>query len=118
LAQSQPAPNALTRYYVAFLRPDPAQKPLAKEDAERLQEAHMANIHKMAADGILISAGLFDDTPHHHQRDICLQGRLTRIGKKPSQPQIRQLWRIATRSMCMRGMGPLGSAMSIFDCIG
>ncbi len=63
LAQSQAAPNATTRYYVVFLRPDPARKTLAKEDAERLQAAHMANIHKMASDGVLISAGPFDDTP-------------------------------------------------------
>jgi uncharacterized protein YciI len=55
------APSA--RYFVAFLRPDPARKPLAKDEAERIQSAHMANIHKMADDGVLISAGPFDDSP-------------------------------------------------------
>ena len=53
-----------TRYYVAFLRPDPQRKPLTKEDGERIQAAHMANIHKMAEDGVLVSAGPFDDKPH------------------------------------------------------
>ena len=57
-AAEQPAP-----YYVVFLRPDPARKPLAKADAERIQTAHMANIQKMAADSILWAAGPFDDTP-------------------------------------------------------
>jgi uncharacterized protein YciI len=52
-----------TRYYVVFLRPDPSRKPLSKADGERIQAAHMANIHKMAEDGILVSAGPFDDTP-------------------------------------------------------
>jgi uncharacterized protein YciI len=55
--------SGLTRYYVAFLRPDPQRKPLTKEEGERIQTAHMANIHKMAEDGVLVSAGPFDDTP-------------------------------------------------------
>jgi uncharacterized protein YciI len=57
------AVSATARYYVVFLRPDPARKPLAKEDGERIQTAHMANIHKMANDGVLIAAGPFDDKP-------------------------------------------------------
>ena len=52
-----------TRYFVAFLRPDPQRKPLTKEEGERIQASHMANIHKMAEDGVLVSAGPFDDTP-------------------------------------------------------
>ena len=64
-AWRQSAPAAETaRYYVAFLRPDPARKALSKEEGERIQTAHMANIHKMADDGVLVSAGPFDDTPH------------------------------------------------------
>jgi uncharacterized protein YciI len=50
-------------YYIVFLRPDPARTPLSKADGERIQSAHMANIRKMAADGILWAAGPFDDTP-------------------------------------------------------
>src|SRR5690349_3978563 len=61
-AQSAPL-NGATRHYLAFLRPDPARKPLTKEEGERIQTAHMANIHKMAADGVLVSAGPFDDNP-------------------------------------------------------
>jgi uncharacterized protein YciI len=57
------APNATAPYYVVFLRPDPVRKVLAKEDGERIQAAHMANIHKMASDGVLVAAGPFDDEP-------------------------------------------------------
>jgi uncharacterized protein len=63
LAQGAQA-NGASRYYVAFLRPDPARKPLSTEEGERIQTAHMANIHKMADDGDLVSAGPFEDTPH------------------------------------------------------
>lgn len=57
------AGDGMTRYFVVFLRRSPERKPLAKEEAERIQSAHMANIHKMAADGVLVSAGPFDDEP-------------------------------------------------------
>jgi len=50
-------------YYVVFLRPDPARKPLAKEEGERIQKAHMANILKMADDGYLAGAGPFENDP-------------------------------------------------------
>ncbi len=50
-------------YYVVFLRPDPARKPLAKEEGQRIMTAHMANIHRMADLGILVAAGPFEDTP-------------------------------------------------------
>jgi uncharacterized protein YciI len=54
---------ATARYYIVFLRPDPARNPLPKAEGERLQSAHMANIQKMASDGLLVSAGPFDDNP-------------------------------------------------------
>ena len=57
------ADNATARYFVIFLRPDPGRKSLTKADGERIQSAHMANIHKMAQDGVLIAAGPFEDTP-------------------------------------------------------
>jgi uncharacterized protein YciI len=50
-------------YYIVFLRPDPGRKPLAKEERERIQAAHMANIQKMADDGILVAAGPMEDQP-------------------------------------------------------
>jgi uncharacterized protein YciI len=50
-------------YYLIFLRPDPARKPLPKEESERMQAAHMANIHSMADRGVLVAAGPFDDEP-------------------------------------------------------
>ena len=49
------------QYYVAFLRPEPVRKTLTKEEGERIQAAHMANILKMAKDGVLVAAGPFED---------------------------------------------------------
>jgi uncharacterized protein YciI len=49
--------------YVVFLRPDPARKPLALEERQRIQDAHMANIRKMADDGVLVAAGPMEDEP-------------------------------------------------------
>jgi uncharacterized protein YciI len=51
-------------YFVVFLRPDPSRTTLAKEESEKIQKAHMANIGKMAADGVLVAAGPFDDPAH------------------------------------------------------
>jgi uncharacterized protein YciI len=50
-------------YYLVFLRPDPGRRPLEKTEGERIMAAHMANIHKMAADGVLVAAGPMDDRP-------------------------------------------------------
>jgi uncharacterized protein YciI len=57
------AAEASEPYYVAFLRREPSRPALPKDVADRLQAAHMANIHDMAARGILAAAGPFDDTP-------------------------------------------------------
>jgi uncharacterized protein len=62
-AQAAPPVNSSEVYYLVFLRPDPARKPLAKEEGERIQTAHMANIHSMADRGVLVAAGPFDDKP-------------------------------------------------------
>jgi uncharacterized protein YciI len=62
LAAAEPA--VTEQYQIIFLRPDPARKPLSKEDSERIQTAHMANIHALADRGILVAAGPFDDKPH------------------------------------------------------
>lgn len=56
-------PETTSVYYVVFLRPDPARKPLAKEEGERIQKAHMVNILKMADDGYLAAAGPFENDP-------------------------------------------------------
>jgi uncharacterized protein YciI len=51
-------------YYIVFLRPDPARATIRPADSERIQTAHMANIRKMAADGVLVAAGPFGDDAH------------------------------------------------------
>jgi uncharacterized protein YciI len=49
------------RYFLAFLRPDPNRTHIEKAERDRIQAAHMANIQKMAADGVLIAAGPMED---------------------------------------------------------
>jgi uncharacterized protein YciI len=63
LALAASAQESTNVYYVVFLRPDPARKPIAKEESDRIQNAHMANIHKMADDGYLAAAGPFENDP-------------------------------------------------------
>lgn len=50
-------------YQIVFLRPSPDRKTLPKEEGERLQSSHMANIRSMSQRGILVAAGPFGDTP-------------------------------------------------------
>lgn len=62
-SESAPTPVPADLYFVVFLRPDPARKTIEQTERERIQNAHMANIMQMAKDGILVSAGPFDDQP-------------------------------------------------------
>jgi uncharacterized protein YciI len=61
-AVGPPAVDSELRY-VVFLRPDPARKAISMEERQAIQNAHMANIRKMAQDGVLVAAGPMDDTP-------------------------------------------------------
>jgi uncharacterized protein YciI len=60
LAQENQTPKMMT-YYVGFLKRGPAATSERTPETQRLQEAHMANIRKMAADGKLLLAGPFTD---------------------------------------------------------
>src|SRR5690349_15738323 len=51
------------RYQLIFLRPSPERKALPKEQMDKIQADHMANIHAMAERGVLVAAGPFGDTP-------------------------------------------------------
>lgn len=53
----------MTTYYVVSLRPHPARTVLGKEEAQKMQAAHMAHIHSMAQRRKLVAAGPFGDTP-------------------------------------------------------
>jgi uncharacterized protein YciI len=55
--------NSTEIYYLVFLRPDPARSELLPAESERIQAAHMANIRRMAEEGILVAAGPFGDQP-------------------------------------------------------
>jgi len=50
-------------YYLVFLRPNPDRKPLAAAEGQRIMAAHMANISRMADDGLLVAAGPMQDEP-------------------------------------------------------
>lgn len=50
-------------YHVVFLRPSPDRKPIEKDEAQKIQAAHMAHIRSMADSGALVAAGPFGDTP-------------------------------------------------------
>jgi uncharacterized protein YciI len=50
-------------YYLVFLRPNPDRKAIPQADRERIMTAHLANIHKMADDGVLVAAGPMEDNP-------------------------------------------------------
>jgi uncharacterized protein YciI len=58
-----PPPDGSELHYVVFLRPDPNRKATSLEERQHIQDAHMANMRKMAADGIMVAAGPMDDTP-------------------------------------------------------
>ena len=61
-AQAQTQPNAEPAQYFFVLLNRPAHVPqLSKEAGEKLQEEHMANIRKMAAEHKLVIAGPFTD---------------------------------------------------------
>jgi uncharacterized protein YciI len=56
-----PVPGPPQPYYLVFLRPDPSRAKIPQAERERIMAAHMANISRLAADGILAAAGPMDD---------------------------------------------------------
>ena len=60
-AQTQPAPAAHDHFFFVLLKRPSKAPQISKEAGEKLQEAHMANIRKLHAEGKLVMAGPFGD---------------------------------------------------------
>jgi uncharacterized protein YciI len=60
LAAQAPRAQDMTTYYMAFLHRGP-NTDMPKDEAEKVQAAHLAHIGRMAASGKLILAGPFMD---------------------------------------------------------
>jgi uncharacterized protein len=60
---AEPPPGAveMTTYYVGFLYRGPQWTPGSTPESEKIQEGHMANIRRLAAEGKLLLAGPFTD---------------------------------------------------------
>ncbi len=63
LVQAGIAAEMTERYYMVFLRTAADRKPITAAEGERIQAAHMANIHRLADRGVLVAAGPFEDEP-------------------------------------------------------
>jgi len=106
-------PGAGELRYVVFLRPDPGRKPLALEERQRIQDAHMANIQKMADDGILAAAGPMGD------QTVTISGIF--VLKAPSLSEARRIAALDPTVVHRRNTvdvhpwrGPAGIGLSYF----
>jgi uncharacterized protein YciI len=69
--------------YVVFLRRNPARLPMHQSIREAIMKAHMANIQKMADEGVLVAAGPMDD------KEETIEGIF--VLKAPSQEEARRI---------------------------
>ena len=58
---ADPVPEGMTTYYLGILKRGPSWTPARTPEIEALQEAHLANIRRLAETGDLILAGPFTD---------------------------------------------------------
>jgi uncharacterized protein YciI len=56
-----PGGYEMTTYYVGFLYRGPSWSPGSTPEAQKIQEAHLANIQRLADEGKLLLAGPFSD---------------------------------------------------------
>ena len=69
--------------YVVFLRPNPARLPMHVEIRRAIMAAHMANIQKVADEGVLVAAGPMED------KEETIDGFF--VLKAPSREEARRI---------------------------
>ncbi len=108
-----PDPGPRELRYVVFLRPNPARQPMGVEPRRALMAAHMANIQRMADEGVLVAAGPMED------KEETIEGIF--VLRAPSREDAR---RIAARDPTVAGnrniidvhpwLGPAGIGEAYF----
>jgi uncharacterized protein YciI len=65
-------PRELESYSLVLLRRGPNAPELPDEEADRLQEAHLAHLQEMRERGAMVAAGPFRDQEDETLRGLCL----------------------------------------------
>lgn len=65
-------PSAMERFELVLLRRPASPREVSDEEAESIQEQHLAHLTRMHDEGHLVVAGPFDEQPDASLRGMCL----------------------------------------------